>query len=83
MVAEALDTARSLEEYDVFAAMVAPLEQFYYSLQDMAASLSSYRDSLDFEPGLQDQVEERLFEINRVKNKYGSNVDEILALLAN
>ncbi|HBQ86305.1 MAG TPA: DNA repair protein RecN [Syntrophomonas sp.] len=83
LVAEALDTARSLEEYDVFAAMVAPLEQFYYSLQDMAASLSSYRDSLDFEPGLQDQVEERLFEINRVKNKYGSNVDEILALLAN
>lgn len=83
LVAEALDTARSLEKYDVFAALITPLEQFYYGLQDMAASLSTYRDSLDFEPGLQDHVEERLFEINRLKNKYGSSVDEILALVEN
>jgi DNA repair protein RecN (Recombination protein N) len=81
LVAEAMDTARNLESYDVFAHMVAPLEQIYYSLQDMAASLSSYRDSLDFEPGLQDQVEERLFEINRLKTKYGFGVGQILEML--
>lgn len=83
LVAEALDTAHSLEQYDVFAALVPPLEQFYYGLQDMAASLSTYRDSLDFEPGLQDHIEERLFEINRLKNKYGRSVDELLNLLQN
>lgn len=82
LVAEALDTARALQKYEVFAALVAPLEQFYYSLQDMAASVSNFRDSLDFEPGLQDHLEQRLFEINRIKNKYGSTVEDVLALLA-
>lgn len=81
LIAEALDTARGLEDYQVFAGLIEPLEQVYYTLQEAAATMSSFRDSLDFEPGLQDQVQERLFEINRLKGKYGSSIDEILVFL--
>ncbi|SHG64622.1 DNA replication and repair protein RecN [Thermosyntropha lipolytica DSM 11003] len=57
------------------------LEDVYYSLQEIAEELSRYRDSLDFEPGLVDEVEARLYEIGKLKKKYGGSVAEILAFL--
>lgn len=79
LVAEALDIARGLEKYNTFAALIEPLQQLNLNLQEMASTLSSFRDSLDFEPGCLDQVEERLLEIKRLKSKYGDDISRILA----
>lgn len=80
-IAMALDTVRSLQSESFFQGLVKPLEEMYYRLEDMAAQISPYLDGLDFDPGLLDEVEGRLHEIERLKSKYGNNVEEILAYL--
>lgn len=81
LVAQALEQAERLKNDHFFDALGRNLEEVYYTLQEMSAALSSYLTGLDFEPGLIDQVEDRLYEINRLKNKYGSGEEEVLAFL--
>jgi len=75
---EAVAICRNLKEETIFAGMQQPLEDIYYSLEDMAQEVAAFRDSLDFEPGQLDAVEERLYEINRLKVKYGNDIEAIL-----
>ncbi|MBO8159184.1 DNA repair protein RecN [Thermosyntropha sp.] len=65
-----------------FESLRGELEDIYYNLQEIANRLTRYRDSLDFEPGLLDQVESRLYEIGKLKKKYGQSIEEILDFLA-
>lgn len=81
MIAEARDTVLNLQEEEFFASLLPKLEEIYYSLEDISSRVTSFRDSLEFEPGLLDEVEERLYEINRLKSKYGQDINEILAFL--
>lgn len=64
-----------------FAGIEQSLNDMYYSLQDLSEQLASFRDSLEFEPGLLEEVEDRLYEINKLKNKYGNDISEILQFL--
>jgi len=79
MVSEAVEAVVVLKDDEFFASLLNPLEEMLYGLQDIAASVSSFRDSLDFEPGVLDEVENRLYEIERLKRKYGNSISEILA----
>jgi len=81
-IASALDVVHSLHQDPFFAALLAPLEEAYYTIQDLAESLGGFRESLDFEPGLLDRLEERLHRIERLKARYGKDVQEILEYLA-
>lgn len=81
LLAAALDTAKNLEEDPFFLSLSAPLEDAYYSLQDLASQTAQFRDTLDFEPGLLDVLEERLHSIERLKSRYGQDIDHILAYL--
>ena len=45
----------------------------------MAGTVSDLQDSLDFQPGALDEIENRLYLIERLKSKYGSSIEEILA----
>ncbi len=54
------------------------LEDMYYNLEDIANHISSFRNSLDFEPNLLEETEDRLHEISKLKSKYGSNINEII-----
>jgi DNA repair protein RecN (Recombination protein N) len=81
MIAAALDTALELKSDSFFAGMISPLENMYYVIQDLSGQLSSFANRLDFEPDLLEQTEDRLHEINRLKNKYGKSIEEILAYL--
>lgn len=54
------------------------IQSAYYQLEDAAFQLRSYRDSLEFEPGRLDQVEERLNRISGLKRKYGATIADIL-----
>jgi len=81
-IASALDVVHSLHQDPFFAALLAPLEEAYYTIQDLAESLGGFRESLDFEPGLLDRLEERLHRIERLKARYGKDVQEVLEYLA-
>ena len=57
---------------DVKLSLLAPLE-------DLALRLRDYRDTLELRPGRQDEIEARLALIERLKKKYGSTVEEVVA----
>jgi DNA repair protein RecN (Recombination protein N) len=54
------------------AALLAPLE-------DLALRLRDYREHLEVSPGRLDEIESRLALIERLKNKYGATVEEVIA----
>lgn len=78
----ALDIAVDLKEDQFFADFVEPLENMTYVLQDLSRQLSSFRDTLEFEPGLLESVEDRLYLIAKMKKKYGAGIPDILAYLS-
>ncbi|BCG47541.1 DNA repair protein RecN [Citrifermentans bremense] len=55
------------------------LEAAYAQLEDAALTLRDYAASVEAEPGRLEQLEDRLDAINRLKRKYGADIDEILA----
>jgi DNA repair protein RecN (Recombination protein N) len=54
-------------------------EELSYRLEDLAASVRSYRDTVEYNPHRLVRVEERLSLIYSLKRKYGDSVGEILA----
>ncbi|MEN6348408.1 MAG: DNA repair protein RecN [Syntrophomonas sp.] len=80
LVSASLDTAVDLQD-EFFEPLQASLQEISYALQDISTQLSSFRDGLDFEPGILEETEERLHEINRLKVKYGNNIQEIIQFL--
>lgn len=81
LIYNALDIMQRLKKDSFFNELIEPLESIYYSIQDIAGQLSSFKENLDFEPGLLEETEDRLYMIKGLKNKYGSNIQEILAYL--
>lgn len=81
-IAAALDITRDCSVDSFFAGLAEPIENIYYSLQDLSGHLSSFREKLEFEPGLLDQIEDRLYHISKLKNKYGASITDILNYLA-
>lgn len=55
------------------------LEDVYYSLEGIVDEIREYKDNIDFEPDVLNQVELRLDLINNLKMKYGNSIEEILA----
>jgi DNA repair protein RecN (Recombination protein N) len=47
-------------------------------LEDIAISLRDYSQKIEFDANQLEEIETRLLEINRLKKKYGSEIDEIL-----
>ncbi|PNU19508.1 DNA repair protein RecN [Geothermobacter hydrogeniphilus] len=50
-----------------------------YQLEDVAVQLRGFAGRLNFEPGRQNEVEERLAQIAALKRKYAPTIEEILA----
>lgn len=59
-------------------AWLARLEGLTSELDELAAELRYYQEDLEFNPGRQSYVEERLTLINSLKRKYGDTIEEIL-----
>lgn len=79
LISLSLDVVRSLMDEPDIAGLKEPLEEILFSLQEMAGTVSDLQDSLDFQPGALDEIENRLYLIERLKSKYGSNIEEVLA----
>jgi len=54
------------------------VEESTYQLDDLARTLRSYRDGIEFNPARQQAIEERLDLIHRLKRKYGNSIEEVL-----
>lgn len=54
----------------------------YYLIEELSFDLRSYSDQLQFDEGRLNDIEARLDEINRLKRKYGSSVNDMLEYLA-
>ncbi len=48
------------------------------AVEEASLDIRRYRDSIEFDPGMLEVVEERLDLINRLKRKYGATIEEIL-----
>ncbi len=77
-ISAALDVTADLKKDSFFAELVEPMETVYYSLQDLAGRISEFKDKLEFEPGQLEEVENRLYLISKLKNKYGDSIKDIL-----
>ncbi|RKD25591.1 DNA repair protein RecN [Ammoniphilus oxalaticus] len=79
----ALSHLESIAELDEpLREMFAQTESAFYQLEETARSLRDYRDQIEFDPNRLNQIENRLVEIQRLKRKYGVDVEEILEYAA-
>lgn len=61
------------------ATMSERLNELYYSARDLATDLADRLDAYGFDAGELDQIESRLDTIYRIKQKFGMEVEELLA----
>ena len=55
------------------------VDALMHQVDELARALRRYRDDIEYSPDHLDELEERLYLINRLKRKYGSTIGEILA----
>lgn len=69
--------------FDPFIANKADeLSNYYYLIEEITYELRNYTDKLEYDPERLNEIESRLHEINRLKKKYGSTVNEMIEYLA-
>jgi DNA repair protein RecN (Recombination protein N) len=77
------DSRRELETAARFDASLEPklaaVTEAIYQLEDTAAELRDYCESLEFNPGRLAKLQDRMDTIHKLKKKYGATVAEVLA----
>ena len=74
---DGLQNSARLDE--TLAPMSERLSDLYYSARELATDLADRLDAYGFDTGELDQIESRLDTIYRIKQKFGMEVDELLA----
>ncbi|WP_346684886.1 DNA repair protein RecN [Megamonas hypermegale] len=70
----------SLAHYDENMAKVhQSVEDAYFQLQDSADEIRDFGEKIDYSPQKLDAMQSRMEEINKLRRKYGSSIEEILA----
>lgn len=67
---------------DHFCGMTKDLESMSYQVEEIARDLWAYSDTLDLDPAILMEIEDRLYAIGELKRKYGDNIEEILSYQA-
>jgi len=76
----AMRQLEDLAKYDAqFEEFLKTLYSAKADIEDVGASARDYADKIDASPERLAEIEERLAAIDRLRRKYGSNVEEILA----
>ncbi|MBD2869569.1 DNA repair protein RecN [Paenibacillus arenilitoris] len=72
-----------IQVYDaaILSPLLEQLQSAFYQAEDAAFQLRDYRDSVESDPELLAQVDDRLNLINGLKRKYGETIPDILAYL--
>jgi DNA repair protein RecN (Recombination protein N) len=80
---QAMKRVAELAEYEsTFADYREGLEAASAVLEDLAFSLRSFSDKLEFSPARLAEIEDRIVEISRLKRKYGGSIESSLEHLA-
>ena len=80
MISQVATLLHSVMDYDQrLKEYYQNIEEIQYRIQDISHDIRNYKDSIDFEPAMLDEIEERLDVINNLKRKYGKTIDEVLA----
>lgn len=74
---EGMQNSARLDE--TLAPLSERLNDLYYSARDLATELADRLDAYGFDPGELDMIESRLDTIYRIKQKFGMEVEELLA----
>ncbi len=81
---EAVVKLKEIERYsENYSKLVIAIEDILYQLEDLREELRKEKDTIEYNPYLLEQIEERLDLIFRLKRKYGSSIDEILEYCKN
>lgn len=81
---QSLKAAREIEATDGSVKEWAEaLQSAILDLEDAAEQARAYAETLDADPNRLEQIESRLFKINRLKRKYGADVAAVLVYRAN
>ncbi|MBD1399376.1 DNA repair protein RecN [Pelovirga terrestris] len=75
-VADQLDDLRTIDPG--LGGLSERLRESLYNLEDVALQLRDYGEKLEFEPHRQEQVEERLALLERLKRKYAPSLVELI-----
>lgn len=69
-----------LSHYDENMAKVhQTIEDVYFQLQDSADEIRNFGENIDYSPQKLDAMQLRMEEINKLRRKYGANIEDILA----
>jgi DNA repair protein RecN (Recombination protein N) len=78
-IKRAINALQEIKKIDSqFGASEKDLQSIYYELEDTAFLLRNYGQSLHFDEGRREEIEERLERLNRLKKKYGGSIEEVL-----
>lgn len=58
------------------------LSTYYYNIEELSFDLRNFSETLEYNPMRLNEIESRLDEINRLKKKYGSTVNDVLEYMA-
>ena len=84
LLADAEREISRLSRYtDAYDSLREKLADLMYQVQDVAEEVRDIRDDLSYSPDELERIESRLDVIHRLKRKYGSSCEEILAYLEN
>lgn len=79
---EAANYLSKVKEYDEeYQKGNETLLDAYYAIEEVKSYLYKAKDSLDFDPDYLDELNSRLYEINKVKEKYKLSVNELIKYL--
>src|SRR5699024_646560 len=82
-VNQAMTSLSDIEELDpCMKEKAEEVTNHYYSLESMAFDLRNKIDSLQYNPERLNEIESRLNELNRLKKKYGTTVNEMITYTA-
>ncbi|PAQ16286.1 DNA repair protein RecN [Bacillaceae bacterium SAOS 7] len=71
-----LETAAEIDEQ--YRSLYEAMSESFYAIEDVSRQISSALDGLEFDPNRLNEIETRLNEINVLKRKYGSTIEEIM-----
>jgi DNA repair protein RecN (Recombination protein N) len=81
------DSASSLSELigidEKLESYKSSMEEIVYQLEDIKGELRTYRDNIELDDSEINLLEERIDQINKLKRKYGSSIEEILSFREN
>ena len=84
LLADAEREISRLSRYtEAYESLREKLADLMYQVQDVAEEVRDIRDDLSYSPDELERIESRLDVIHRLKRKYGSSCEEILAYLEN